>query len=165
MRSIYRRAKGVIAWVGEEDVSSAIVMDLVAPLSDLAPLTRSVPNHRVEARVKALISFLERPYWRRVWIIQELALAKGTMVHCGGRQMRWSQLVGILDSLEEEMICSDCSEKIASKVSEYPAIINARNLTKFQQDASRVRPIRFLEALKRSSSALSTDPRTRSSHY
>ena len=159
MGSIYPRAREVVAWVGEEDVVSAMLMDRVPPFSDSYSRGRSAPNQGMEGMAKAFINFLERPFWRRVWVIQELALAKGTMIHCGGRQMRWSQLVAILDSLEGEMISSDYSENMTPSFSDDPTIINLRNLIKFQRDASKITPVRFLVALKRSSSALSTDPR------
>jgi hypothetical protein len=41
----------------------------------------------------------------------------------------------------------------------HPAFVNAKNLIKFQQDSSKFKPVRFIEALERSSEAQSTDPR------
>jgi hypothetical protein len=39
------------------------------------------------------------------------------------------------------------------------SFVNAKNLIKFHQDASKIKPVRFIEALERSSEAKSTDPR------
>ena len=38
-------------------------------------------------------AFVDRPYFRRLWIIQEIALAKSIEVHCGNDTMEWSNLV------------------------------------------------------------------------
>jgi hypothetical protein len=38
-------------------------------------------------------AFLRRPYWKRTWIIQEIALSKRVIVHCGDDKMDWEDLV------------------------------------------------------------------------
>ncbi|PMD48905.1 HET-domain-containing protein, partial [Hyaloscypha variabilis F] len=149
MGSIYRRAKEVVAWLGEEDVISAMVMDYIAPLRHSPTVTG--PGSNLE--IADFISFLERPYWSRVWIIQELALAKHTTIHCGGRQMSWAQFLSAFRSQERD------AKQSASRSLKHLAFVNAKNLIKFHQDASKINPVRFIEALERSSEAKSTDPR------
>lgn len=39
-------------------------------------------------------AFIDRPYWRRTWIVQEIALARSVSVHCGPDAMGWSDLIG-----------------------------------------------------------------------
>ena len=36
-----------------------------------------------------------RPYWRRVWIVQELVLAKAVMVHCGDKCIEFNEIYGL----------------------------------------------------------------------
>jgi hypothetical protein len=149
MGSIYRRAKEVVAWLGAEDVISAMVMDYIPPLRH----SRTVTGPGSNLEIADFISFLERPYWSRVWIIQELALAKHTTIHCGGRQMSWAQFLSAVRSQERD------AQQSASRSLKHPAFVNAKNLIKFQQDSSKVKPVRFIEALERSSESKSTDPR------
>ena len=83
MRSIYQRAREVITWVGMEDEGSAKVFDLIERLSrgDSRSTTKTDPppfDH--------LSLFLQREYWRRVWVIQETVLAREVTIHCGQRQ-------------------------------------------------------------------------------
>lgn len=144
MGSIYRRAKEVVAWVGDEDGSSTTVMESLASLDSSLLVASSLSNLEFDA----LVDFLERPYWRRIWIIQELALAKHTTIQCGTRQMDWTQLVSTLQF-----------STLRESLNKNSSIANAKNLIKFHQDASRIKPVRFLEALKRSSKTFSTDPR------
>jgi hypothetical protein len=86
MGSIYRRAKEVAAWTGEENNHLNAAMDAL-DASGAPPV--SIPSLS-GTQIGSLVNFLERPYWKCVWIIQELALAKHTTIHCGGRQISWS---------------------------------------------------------------------------
>jgi hypothetical protein len=96
--SIYRRAKEVAAWTGEEDYCSNVVMDALHSSGDFR---RPAPSFSAPL-IDSLINFLERPYWRRVWVIQELALSKYTTIHCGGKQTSWTRLSITLSSISSK---------------------------------------------------------------
>jgi hypothetical protein len=87
-----------------------------------------VDSHIGEAA--AFLEFLARPYWRRVWIIQELALARHVTIHCGRLEISWSALSASIRNFDH---CSENSE-----------IINMRNLVEFKGDAAHNRPVNFL---------------------
>jgi len=144
MGSIYRRAKEVVAWVGEEDSTSVTVMNDVASLKQVMLFN----PHLNIFDIVSYLSFLDRPYWRRVWIIQELALARQISIHCGGRQISWKQFMLALEYANSNPL-------FATNL----ALANVNNLKRFHRDASNIKPLRFLEALRRSSRAISTDPR------
>ncbi|KAN0119363.1 Heterokaryon incompatibility protein (HET) domain containing protein, partial [Hyaloscypha variabilis] len=143
MGSIYRRAKEVVAWTGED---FDLAIDFINRLNGLEKSKSTLPtvlnDHIREA--EAFFEFLARPYWRRVWIIQELALARHVTIHCGRLETSWSAL--------NASIC-----KFGSWV-KHPRITNIKNLAEFGDDAAHNRPVNFLEALGRSSAALSTEP-------
>jgi len=40
-----------------------------------------------DRRMKAVLSLLTRPYWRRIWIVQEIRLAQRLSFHCGSRSI------------------------------------------------------------------------------
>lgn len=46
---------------------------------------------------EALVSFLSRTYWARLWIVQEVLLAKNLLIACGDEQIAWSTLQKYLD--------------------------------------------------------------------
>lgn len=136
MGSIYRRAKEAEAWIGEEDDDSDEAFEAISAENfDFAN-----PN-----KVAGLVRFLERPYWGRMWVIQELALARHSVLHCGQRDVSWKRLASIVQS----DTLNDPS----------PALANIRNLVQFYLDATSIKPLRLLEALSRSCSSLATDPR------
>ncbi|KAE8447302.1 hypothetical protein EG329_010860 [Mollisiaceae sp. DMI_Dod_QoI] len=139
MGSIYRRAKEVHAWIGEgaDDFNQSFP-------SNVANDDQMISDKDSDA---ALVEFLSRPYWRRVWIVQELAFSGNTIVHCGEREIEWTNLAMRVSELEENPLSSN------------PAIKNMENLIEFHFDAREVKPVSFLRALWRTRSALSTDPR------
>ena len=47
----------------------------------------------------ALKTVFERPYFRRVWIVQEVALAKDVLICCGPWSTTWESLVGVAQLL------------------------------------------------------------------
>lgn len=78
MTDIYRQAAGVLAWVGpsrpEDD--GAFITDF--PNKGVAGLDHAI----------ALGKFLERDWFRRMWIIQEAAIARRLRLWCGDKVMQ-----------------------------------------------------------------------------
>jgi hypothetical protein len=80
MGLIYSRAVEVVVWPGEEANDSAIVMSEAGGCSGKALVPESNHDEDVDITPKseclartptdALIALFQRPYWKRVWIIQ-----------------------------------------------------------------------------------------------
>jgi hypothetical protein len=83
MPFIYTRAKCVLVWLGIVNVPSE--QESGAKASPVA--WRSIEPDPV------LRTLAENPYWRRVWIIQEVGLARKILVHYGTVQREWSELI------------------------------------------------------------------------
>jgi len=75
MRDIYQGASAVIAWLGDETGDDA---DAFGLLHD-----SSVSTSRTQ---EAWYRLFSKPYWRRVWIIQEFILGKKAFIWCGDLQ-------------------------------------------------------------------------------
>ncbi|KAF2006487.1 HET-domain-containing protein, partial [Amniculicola lignicola CBS 123094] len=69
MRDIYSNAERVLVWLGPEDEDTELVFDEIHGRL-IGGLMRFEMKHW-----HALYSLLSRPYWTRVWIIQELYLS------------------------------------------------------------------------------------------
>lgn len=100
MDRVYAQAKKVVSWLGESDIQVDSAVRLLAKLKDV-PLDRaSQPNFNVAQFVKdipnddwlALGSLLSRPYFKRTWIVQEIAMAKELLIVCGDYTLRWDNL-------------------------------------------------------------------------
>jgi hypothetical protein len=48
----------------------------------------------------AMRNLFERMYWRRIWIIQEILLARQTWVLCGSRIFSWTNLENLVDFID-----------------------------------------------------------------
>ncbi|KAE9376863.1 HET-domain-containing protein, partial [Stipitochalara longipes BDJ] len=78
MGSIYRRSEKVAAWVGQEVNDSGLAVDFMQNFQSYQPNGRERAEQPVEVNLpptthSAFLRLLNQPYWRRVWIIQEIA--------------------------------------------------------------------------------------------
>lgn len=106
MGIIYSQARQVIAFIGEADEAAITAMDLIlltanciwahgsvsdcATPSGLATLIAEIrPTARDFVSIKGLMS---RPWFRRLWVVQEVALGKDPVVVCGKHVFPWSAL-------------------------------------------------------------------------
>ena len=106
MRSIYKDAKAVAMWLGEEGNDGAQAIWLIRLLSEsfrsgtsaqLAHSLRIGASSIPTGAWKALADFMERPYWSRVWILQEVAMGdRSTPILCGRHMLTWGELFDAL---------------------------------------------------------------------
>ncbi|KAF2426505.1 heterokaryon incompatibility, partial [Tothia fuscella] len=83
MGTIYQSAKLVVAWLGQSDKSSSRVMQqlkyqytMTARGLVMSHTHYSIPHpFGSDLTHQELSAFSQRPYWSRLWIIQELVLA------------------------------------------------------------------------------------------
>jgi hypothetical protein len=96
MRSIYRGAEKVIAWFGEETQDSNTAIDLLSKFHRLYEVSQDNPDWNFSGLVRmvelpgpaspdwhALNEFVDRPFSRRVWIVQEIVSAKSCTILSG----------------------------------------------------------------------------------
>jgi hypothetical protein len=79
MGEIYSSALDVIVWLGESDVTTgpfyALLEAVTQKEASPGPPTEAHLANLIKAHILATSTLL-RPYWRRIWIEQEVALAK-----------------------------------------------------------------------------------------
>jgi len=82
MSHIYKNAQRVIAWLGPERDNSDTAMDLLANHDFL-----NMAHNRllIDFQMDTIMDLLDRSYWTRVWVIQELHLATNYLVRCGSK--------------------------------------------------------------------------------
>ncbi|KAK2595337.1 hypothetical protein QQS21_006937 [Conoideocrella luteorostrata] len=106
MRSIYARAKEVFVWLGPETKNSNLAMWLLKMLSKPDDGTKSNPGY-IEAMKEressapqgrfaeawtAFDDLFALEYWKRLWIIQEIAASTDVIVCCGQKSISWPDL-------------------------------------------------------------------------
>ena len=100
---VYRSAYRVIAWLGEASADSGLALETMRYLGEQIEISQSTWQHlpphakeqdwvNMEFRLpytikqwQALTSLMARPWFRRVWVLQEITLANlNAIVQCGG---------------------------------------------------------------------------------
>ncbi|KAK3936428.1 heterokaryon incompatibility protein-domain-containing protein [Diplogelasinospora grovesii] len=85
MGAIYRRATRVIIDVGISCPESEIAMDVIIKSQGdtLYHMTRGLEWKRM------VNNFYDKPWFSRVWVLQEVFMARGAVLMCGRRQEPW----------------------------------------------------------------------------
>jgi hypothetical protein len=108
MGQVYSRADEVLVWLGEDADDSEELFDYVAGISDdtiflckedyygkvFSYSGLFVNSEYRQPYGRALCALFHRKYWNRLWIIQEIVLAREIKVYCGeqwvhSRQLSW----------------------------------------------------------------------------
>ncbi|KAL8789206.1 MAG: hypothetical protein Q9213_001313 [Squamulea squamosa] len=106
MGDLYRKAKTVLVWLGYEDEFTAdtfTTMERLASIpKDLYEVVEAQDFHNAQMVTSKLgilplshrnwlgwVAFLHRPYFKRVWVVQEVSLADRVLCICGSRRVPW----------------------------------------------------------------------------
>ena len=114
--SIFKTADRVLIWLGEHADGSERLFRRSRWSIDRVPAS-------------TCHSFLNREYWTRTWIVQEIALAASVLIHCGADHGAWSDLEPLLDPQKNFVWMRDM-----------------RGLNRWRDDHDRVRALFHYEA-------------------
>ncbi|KAF2874741.1 heterokaryon incompatibility protein-domain-containing protein [Massariosphaeria phaeospora] len=109
MRDIYARASTTHIWLGEESDSSTLALSYAQSLRRdleervgkdvvLKQVLRSrakpaeLPVGVGDARLEAFFRLLERPWFTRAWVVQEVVVSQNAHVMCGATSQPWPTL-------------------------------------------------------------------------
>ncbi|OCL10098.1 HET-domain-containing protein, partial [Glonium stellatum] len=111
MATIYSHATQVNIWLGEHDAGSDTLGDFITQVYDASMEYRKatnahslpelsatelgrlgIPGH-YDLRYLALSALVNRPWFDRVWIIQEVAKSSAAIVFCGDWAVPWPHLI------------------------------------------------------------------------
>ncbi|EME38890.1 hypothetical protein DOTSEDRAFT_75560 [Dothistroma septosporum NZE10] len=99
MATIYKQAQSVIAWLGPSYGESDVAMNAMRKM----PSRSQMPNvwRRSAAGIRRLC---HRPYWTRLWVLQELALAKSYTLYCGTKRVPGKLFAEFLDNMKATLM-------------------------------------------------------------
>jgi hypothetical protein len=91
MFQIYRKAHSVLVWLGEENHDSSRTLQTISLLSHCKEwaLRQAYLTERA-ALWQGLLALSRRRYWTRIWIVQEITVARRLELLCGGEKVPWS---------------------------------------------------------------------------
>ena len=92
MSEIYGRASKVCIWLGEGDRSSRMALEFIKKeVLQLQNFDELCGSEQASEKWGALLDLMQRPWFSRRWVVQEIALAHSTVVYCGGDKISWKK--------------------------------------------------------------------------
>jgi hypothetical protein len=126
MQEIYANAMQVVVWLGhdtDEDDGALGCLGYLSPRLDDEFASRFLAHvgwyrarsgrifsggaHKpmiTDMEYEHLVSLLQREWFRRTWIIQELASSKSAIVYCGRQSIPWETLVNVYMALGDHFL-------------------------------------------------------------
>lgn len=116
MSQIFSQAERVCIWLGEAADNSGTVMDFFADTAEFvssSAVGQSIygPGGAImvwlaehEVQTKNLASIFSRPYWSRLWVVQEFLLSKDSILLCGNRFIEITKVLYISRFLNSRLI-------------------------------------------------------------
>jgi Heterokaryon incompatibility protein (HET) len=110
MNEIYSEARTIIVWLGREDLFALpavqVLLDICKMPADIIPLMKQQDDKQFsirdyeslglrkiqEVEWLSVYAFLNRNWFRRAWILQELAISHRIFVMSGRLMMAWGML-------------------------------------------------------------------------
>lgn len=136
MHQIYRTAKMVHIWLGPMDDFTLTAIQVIGALAEAPP--GSVERLKLSAELETsqyqelgilpikpahwqcLFAFLERRWFRRAWIIQEVALSNLSLVNAGSVYLLWTKLMFATGRLRGTIAIRTIWDRVSSKSSVLP---------------------------------------------
>jgi hypothetical protein len=99
MGAIYQKAFSVCAWLGPEEDNSDEAIGLLKQMRTSSGCNYMLQNLGIKGnnndfsfpRWQALSLLMARPWFRRRWVIQEVAFAAEVVLQCGNSTVTWSE--------------------------------------------------------------------------
>jgi hypothetical protein len=104
MQRIYSNAQLVAVWLGKDDdapsIGAAIKYLSTRPRVKHHPGTTCPSIIWTKEQSEGVLALCYRSYWKRVWVIQEVVLAREVKIHCGTESVSWQALSDLILNLD-----------------------------------------------------------------
>jgi hypothetical protein len=91
MRKIYGMASRVCIWLGEADEDSKMAIDFIKhSVSNFKNLDDLFSNQDAILGWRAMTSLMQRPWFSRLWVVQEVVLSNNAELYCGTKTLAWT---------------------------------------------------------------------------
>jgi hypothetical protein len=111
MKDIYKKAMHVVIWLGKETAEDADAFNLLSRFEELFKAKGMVPvgvveNHRLGLPAEeseewtALVRLFQKPWFQRIWVLQEAVMARKITFVCGCRLVGWQLIYQVALSVQ-----------------------------------------------------------------
>lgn len=93
MSLVYTRALQVCVWLGEDDDNSRKAFKFIREeISHLKEFDQLCNDQKNAHKWRAFLGLMQREWFSRRWVVQEIALAPKACVYCGPDELEWREL-------------------------------------------------------------------------
>ncbi|RDW64575.1 hypothetical protein BP6252_10226 [Coleophoma cylindrospora] len=103
MGDIFKGAGTVFVWLGLSDTHSDVAMDAIED--------GNFEDGNFEEHHDDILKLCTRPFWYRVWVIQEINLAKNLIFLCGHKTVSGDAFEAFLSGCQKELASSNYGER------------------------------------------------------
>lgn len=101
MARIFRTAEKVLVWLGLIDDECRMAFNFMQSTQEVESDKRDATGEPSRTHIKAVASVLQRKYWTRAWIVQEVLLGQRIELICGEAMLTWTKFAGACRLLQQ----------------------------------------------------------------
>ncbi|CZR65636.1 uncharacterized protein PAC_15536 [Phialocephala subalpina] len=83
MAKVYAKATRVVVWFGEATLDSDQALEQIRAAAE----EQSTRSETSETALQAVLTLLQRPWFQRIWVLQEVAAARHILTMCGSTEI------------------------------------------------------------------------------
>lgn len=90
MSLIYSGAKQACIWLGEDTDDSTTAIGFINEIMKLENFDTISEKRENASKWQSLLLLMQRPWFSRRWVVQEIALARSATIYCGNDEIPWT---------------------------------------------------------------------------
>jgi len=123
MNIIYGNASRVCIWLGDATESSRMALRFIKKeVSHLRSFDTLCDSQDASKKWVALLDLMQRPWFSRRWVVQELALAKNPIIYCGRDRISWKKFAVAVELFVEVETATHRLSEVMKKDRQYQYI-------------------------------------------
>lgn len=123
MDIIYGNAERVCIWLGEANESSRMALRFIKhEVSHLQSFDSLCESKDASKKWVALLDLMQRPWFSRRWVVQELALAQKPIIYCGNDRISWKKFAIAVELFVEVETATHRLSEVMKKDRQYQYI-------------------------------------------
>lgn len=120
MGEIFRSARRVVVWLGLGSLTTRM-------LFRINRASESFAKEIHLGSVRAVSQVLSVPWWTRIWVVQEVSLAKDVIVQSGPEHITWERFCTVVDHVLQHKIFGNSGQNLY--IAEYQSLKGLRQTT------------------------------------
>lgn len=120
MARIYSGAKQACIWLGEDTDDSTTAITFIRQIVTLENLDDVLDKRENASKWQSLLLLMQRPWFSRRWVVQEIALARSATIYCGNDNIPWRSFAVTVELLVEIETASHRLSEVVRKDGNVP---------------------------------------------